>query len=438
MAASWLGVVLALLFVALNGFFVAAEFALVKVRDTQLAGLARKGNARARRAREVTHRLESYLNATQLGITLSSLALGWIGEPALASKIAPLMTALGVESQAVVHTAAFAISFAVLSALHILFGELVPKSIGIRRALSTTLGVALPLMLFRWVFLPFLAAMDWLSNLVLRALGMPPLHGGDHALSEEEIRLMLESDQAKAELPERKRALIMRVLRSADRPVRLAMVPRVDVAYLCLEDPIERVREQARAHEFSRLPVVKGGDLDQIVGYVHVRDLLYDDGGSKSLEGVLRELLFTPESVTVAALLDRMSAERVHMAVVVDEHGGTRGLITHEDLIEEFVGEIQDEFDVEPASIGRLPDGSYRMQGSMALADVETHLRLEPSGGEPETLGAYIVARLGRLARPGDVVELGGMVAEVATVRRHRIGQVLLRARSAAAGDDPG
>jgi putative hemolysin len=220
------------------------------------------------------------------------------------------------------------------------------------------------------------------------------------------------------------------VLRSADRPVRLAMVPRVDVIYLDLDAPIEVMRDKSHEHEFSRYPVVRDHDLDQMAGYVHVRDLFYgEEGSAPSLESILREPLFVPETATVANLLERMSALRVHMAIVVDEYGGTSGLVTLEDLLEEIVGEIQDEFDTEPATLVRLDDGSLRMQGSLALADALSHLAIDVSEPYDGTLGGYVIDKLGRIPRPGDRVGLGSMIVEVLSVRRRRIAQLLVRPR---------
>jgi CBS domain containing-hemolysin-like protein len=435
----WLGIALVVVFVLLNGFFVAAEFALVKVRDTQLSPLDRKGNKGAKLARDVVGKLESYLNACQLGITLSSLALGWVGEPALVTQIEPLLGWMGVTSPAVAHSAAFALSFGVLSILHILFGELVPKSIGIRQAVPVAVAAARPLIVFRALFIWFLAFMDVLSNWVLRALKMPPIHGGEGALSEEEIRLIIQSEEISEELHERKRALLMRVLRSTDRPVSLAMVPRRDMAYLCLDHPMDETLAHARRHAFSRFPVVTEDDLDKIVGYVHVRDLFFTEPeDALALEPKLRSPLFVPKTATVANLLDKMSAERVHLAIVVDDYGGTSGLVTLEDLLEELVGEIQDEFDNEPAMITELAGGAVRIAGTMALVDAAAHLGIELDDEEDDdrTIGGFVIDRLGRMPKAGDKVDLADRVVEIAVVHRRRIVQLLVTPRPPAVEED--
>jgi CBS domain containing-hemolysin-like protein len=427
-----LGAGLALLFIALNGFFVAAEFSLVKVRGTQLASLVKKGHPQARMAQRVSERLDAYLSATQLGITLASLALGWVGEPAVAALLEPVMHAIGLHSNRVAHTIAFVIAFVALTMCHILFGELVPKLVAIRKAESTALFSARPLFVFRIVFRPVLWILDVLSVLMLKALGMDPVKDSEGALSEEEIRNLLESPATRALLPETKRSLITRILRSADRPVRSAMIPRLDIAYLSIDEPIERTRERAKEYEFSRLPVVEGGDLDKILGYVHVRDLFFgDDGPAAALKPVLRELVFVPESTNVGSLLQELRLSRVHLAIVVDEYGGTSGLITLEDILEELVGEIHDEFDTEAAMVLRLEDGTIQVDGALALADAAASIGIDPPNVESETLGGYVLAKLGRMAKQGDKVPFGPMTAEVTAVRRRRVTQVLLRPAAA-------
>ena len=424
----WIGIILALFLIGLNGFFVAAEFALVKVRDTQLAPLAKKGDRRARMARKVSGRLESYLNASQLGITLASLALGWVGEPALAVPLMPLFARLGLGSETLVHSAAFVVSFTVLSMMHILFGELVPKFIGLRRSLETALTSAPLLIGFRWLFWPFLAVMDRLSNLVLRLLGIGAMAHAEGALSEEEIRLLIESDESR--VTDQKRALLTRVLRSAERDVRVAMKPRVDIAVLSSDDPMDVVLEQAREHEFSRFPVVRGHDPDRVVGYVHARDLLMTDGEPPPLEQIMREPLYVPETATVAAVLERMRLGQVHLAIVVDEYGGTSGLVTLEDLVEELVGEIQDEFDVESVGLTKLADGSLRASGATTVYDACLALEVEADDDPTWTLGRCAVERLGRIPRVGDRFEAGDIAIEVVAMRRRRVTETRVRATS--------
>ncbi len=428
MISPWWGTLLAVCFVVLNGFFVAAEFALVKVRGTRLSSLAKKGFARARLAERVTARLDSYLNATQLGITLSSLSLGWVGGPAVAALLFPVFRFVGIGSERVVHTIAVVVASGMLSVMHILLGEMVPKFIGIRAAERTAMAAARPMIVFRTVFLPVLWIMDRLASLLLRAVGLPATDNPEGRLSEEEIRGMLESEATRGVLPETMRALITRVLRGADRPVRSAMIPRVDVAFLSALHPIEKIRERARETEFSRLPVVEGDDLDRVIGYVHLRDLFFGEAGpAPEIKPIVRELVFVPESTTVGNLLQELRLSRVHLAIVVDEYGGTSGLITLEDLMEELVGEIHDEFDTEAAKVLRFEDGTIQIDGALALADAASAVGIDPPDVDSETLGGYVTAKLGRMPKAGDRVPFGPMIAEVSIVRRRRVAQVVLR-----------
>ncbi|MCA9621211.1 MAG: HlyC/CorC family transporter [Myxococcales bacterium] len=433
----WAGVALAGLFIVLNGFFVAAEFALVKVRDSQLVPLARKGHKGAVITRSVIARLDRYLNASQLGITLCSLALGWVGEPALVAQLTPVLALLELPERAV-HSIAFVLAFGFLSMCHILFGELVPKFVGLRRTVPTALFAARPLLIFRTIFKPFLWVMDVLSELVLRLLGLPPAKHAEGALSEEEIRYMLDSESAKEQLHERKRELMVKVLRSAERPVRLAMVPRVDMAHLDLADSIEVAVAKTREHEFSRLPVVRNGDLDDIAGYIHLRDLMHGgNDGPASIADILRDPLYVPETVEVAKLLERMRAARVHMAIVVDDYGGTSGLVTLEDLLEEIVGEIQDEFDVETEAIVEQDDGSLLVDGHVPLTDVLAALDLSVPEETDESVSAFLIERLGRIPRQGDRVVHEGASYEVGRVQRRRIAQVRVRRQEDVDGGSP-
>jgi CBS domain containing-hemolysin-like protein len=269
--------------------------------------------------------------------------------------------------------------------------------------------------------------MDVLSNLVLRLLGMASMAHPEGALSEEEIRLLIESDESRVQLTDQKRALLTRVLRSAERAVRVAMRPRVDIAVLSCDDPLDAVLAQARDHEYSRFPVVRGHDPDRVVGYVHARELLMASGEPPKLEQIMREPLYVPETATVAAVLERMRLGQVHLAIVVDEYGGTSGLVTLEDLVEEIVGEIQDEFDVEAVGLTKLVDGSLRASGATTVYDACAALEVESADDPAWTLARCAVERLGRIPRVGDQIEAGEIRIEVVTMRRRRVTETRVR-----------
>ncbi|MCC7539054.1 MAG: HlyC/CorC family transporter [Deltaproteobacteria bacterium] len=406
-----------------NGFFVAAEFALVKVRRTHLEALARKGDAGARRAFEITGKLDEYLSATQFGITLASLALGWIGEPAFAGIVEVPLRWFGMAQPEVVHGIAVAVAFATITVLHIVIGELAPKSMAIRDAEKVSRAVGLPMKVFFVATYPLMWLLNSLSNLTLRVFGLPPTDHAEGALSAEEIGLVV----GRAKLDDRKRELLERTLRSTDRPVRAVMVPRVDAVFLSTEDSTEEGLRQARRAGFSRMPLIEGRDPDKVVGYVYLKDLLMAEkppaGGLVALK---RDVLFVPETRTVGEVLEDFQSKHVPMAIVVDEYGGTAGLVTMEDIVEEIVGDLQDEHDLEPPSISEQPDGSLLADGLVPVGDLVAVAGQNLPEDASETLGGFMVGELRRLARIGDTVRVGDFDASVVDVRRRRVTKVRL------------
>jgi CBS domain containing-hemolysin-like protein len=426
-------------FVFLNGFFVAAEFALVKLRATQLEQLARRSDSAAQGAVAISQQLDRYLSATQLGITLASLGLGSVGEPAITHGLENAMAALGLSvlSPRAVHSVALVIGFSVLTASHIIFGELVPKLIAIGSAQRVALAVARPLRVFYWLVYPGLIILNGASSVLLRALGYPSIHDAEGALSEEEILGVLSQAYAKGRLSQPKRQLLERVMRFTERTARQAMVPRVDVTWLDAEMPIDQAIERARAAGFTRFPLVEGSNLDKIVGYLHVKDVLLAESKPKALRDVMRDALVVPETLGLFDLMRDMQRRQVPMAVVVDEFGGTSGIATLEDVLEEIVGEIRDEHDEEAPRVEVRGDGAVVVDGLMTLHDLRTH-GVDFVNIDADTIGGAVLERLGRLARPGDEVTFGGYTARVDTVRRRRVARVTIRKRPATDPPQPG
>jgi CBS domain containing-hemolysin-like protein len=427
---------LALLCVLANAFFVAAEFAMARVRPTALEARARAGDKPAERALNITRQLDAFLTATQMGITLASLALGWVGEPALAEILRPPLEAMRL-SEAAVHGTAAAIGFSVLSLLHIVVGELVPKSLAILRPEAVARYTALPMLIFYWLMSPVLRALTWLSASLLRRTGVSDAPEAPERLGPDELRLIIQAS-FDTDADRVKRELLDRVLRSTDRPVRALMVPRVDMYMLSLMQSHEQWLEQIRKSGFSRYPVSEDGDPDHIIGYVYVKDMLLTRALPKGgLRALKRDVLFVPESSEVGEVLSQFQRTRIPLAIVVDEYGGTSGLVTIEDVVEELVGDIQDELDAEPPSVQMREDGTLLVDGTVPLGDLpveglDTNTKL--SG---DTLGGYIIAQLGRLAHPGDRVRIGNHEATVEDMRRRRIGRVALRAPSASSIPPP-
>lgn len=411
----------ALLCVAANAFFVAAEFAMAKVRPTSLDAMARAGDVKAKRALGVTRRLDAYLTATQIGITLASLGLGSL-EPQLATLIEPLLEAVGAPPT-VVHRVAFGLTFAGITALHIVLGELIPKSYAIQQPENVARHTAIWMVGFYWVIFPALIILNSISNLTLRLVGLPPTEHAEGKLSLEELRLVVRASLG--DEGEKKRELLERVLRGTDRPLRAVMVPRVDMTTLSLEDDFQSVLEQVRRHGFSRYPIAENGDPDKVAGYVYVKDVLMAARPPRDgLRGLKRDVLFAPESLTVGELLGQFQRTKIPIAIVVDEYGGTSGLVTLEDVVEEIVGEIQDEHDFEQPRITRLENGTVVVDGSLPFDELAIEGLELPAREGGETIGGYVVAALGRLAHPGDRVRLGGWDAVVEDVRRRRVNRV--------------
>lgn len=420
---------LAVLCVLANAFFVAAEFALVKVRVTQLEALANKGEKRARTALKVTHQLDAYLSATQLGITLASLGLGWLGEPTISVLLEPVLRWVGIESEALAHGISLTTAFLIITVLHIVVGELAPKSLAIQRSEWVALRVAGPMHVFYWVTYPFLFVLNELSMLTLKLFGMPPVQHAEGALSAEEIRLVV----ASGKIEPRKRELMERALQGTDRPIRSIMVPRVDMETVSLLDSPQQVIARLRMGGFSRVPVIEANDADQVVGYIYLKDLFLGDGlPPGGLRALRRDILFVPENRTVGDVLEDFKRTHIPIAIVVDEYGGTSGLVTMEDVLEEIVGELQDELDVEGPRIEKHEDGSLTVEGDLPITDLEgLGIEVEPIEGH-DIIAGHIVSKLGRLARPGDIVQIGNYDATVEDIRSRRITRVRLVARETA------
>jgi CBS domain containing-hemolysin-like protein len=422
---SWF-LVLAFLFVLANGFFVAAEFALVKVRSTQLTELAEQGSTRAKMARKLTRHLDAYLSATQLGITLASLALGWIGEPAFHHLIQPVFARFGLEKFA--HTASATAAFVIISILHIVLGELAPKSIAIQKPVGTSLWIAHLLHAFYVITYPAIWLLNGVSRALLRTIGIEP--AGEHAdaaHSPEELRMILAGSEKAGILSEENREIIEGVFQFSKRTARQIMVPRTDVTVLSTTCTIEENLETIRTTRHTRYPLCEGS-LDHTIGLIHVKDLLLAQlrGPGKPLAELKRDILFVPGNSTVDSLLSQFIEHKTHMAVVLDEYGGASGIVSLENITEELFGQIQDEFDRERPEIEPLGNGRYRVRGDYLIEDLADRLKIDVGEPEEETVGGYVAARLGREVSPGDKVELGDLAISVLEAERFRVRWVMV------------
>ncbi|KYZ77035.1 hypothetical protein AXX12_02515 [Anaerosporomusa subterranea] len=400
---------IALLLVLVNGFFVLAEFAFVKVRKTRLEELSQQGDRRAMLALKVASSIDSYLSAVQLGITLASLALGWIGEPAIVSLIEPLMHYYFPGNVLLLHTVSVVIGFTIVTLLHVVLGELIPKSVAIQRAESMALLVVWPLYLFHKIGYPIITIFDHTAWAILKLMGVKQAKDSEIAHSEEELRMIVSASQRGGILNQMESELIDNVFDFADRLAREVMVPRQDMICLFLEDPLEENLTVVRQSGHTRYPLCHK-DKDHVLGMVHIRDLM--DAGifqqqEIDLRTIMREILVVPEGMSVAKLLQLMRRKKTHLAVVADEYGGTAGLVALEDIIEEIVGDIQDEHDHEDTEMERLPNGVYEFDGRMLLEDVAEVLDIPLEDHEEDTIGGYIFALLGRRPEVGDQIIIG-------------------------------
>jgi len=421
----------ALLIVALlllNAFFVLAEFALVRVRATRLEELIQQQNWRARIAKQAQQHIDAYLNTVQVGITLASIGLGWVAEPWAAKQLQPVLTLLGITSPRSVHVTAFIIGYLSITFLHVVLGEMVPKSVAIRRTEPAALWTAPPLNLFHRLLYPLTWLMTRCSELVLRALHIPPA-SPEEAYSQEELRLLLASSRRSGALKDTEAELMEHVFSFGDKRAKDIMVPRVDMVYLSTTWSLEENLRIAEQYGFTRFPLCEG-DPDKVIGIVHVKDLYRArQHGIDSLRHIARDCLIVPESKPIDELLREFQKHKMHMAIVVDEYGGTSGLVTIEDVIEEIVGEIYDEFEPIQPRIQKVGDNRYLVEANVELDELASQLAVEISEEDSafETVAGYVMGKLTSLPRVGDRVPFGDYEVQVVEMRGRRVHRVYVQ-----------
>ncbi|WP_115863232.1 hemolysin family protein [Halorussus litoreus] len=435
---------LALVLVVLNGFFVAAEFAYVRIRSTSVESLVEEGRSGAGLLQDAMENLDDYLAVTQLGITIASLGLGWVGEPAVASLVEPVLGS--VLPSGLVHFVAFAIGFSIITFLHVVFGELAPKTIAIARAEQIALFVAAPMKFFYYVFYPGLVVFNGTANGFTRLIGIPPASETDETLEEEEILMILSRSGTEGHIDKSEVEMIERVFELDDIVAREVMVPRPDVVSVPGDLPLADLRTLIIEEGHTRYPVLDADDPDQVVGFVDVKDVLRaseteaaDTGGDtpETTAGDLaRELPVIPETGQIDDLLSTFQDEESQMAAVIDEWGSFEGIATVEDVVEQIVGDIRDNFDAadgEP-SIERRGDGSYAVDGGISVSEANATAGTDFEAEGVETVGGLVLARLGRAPEVGDEVAVDGYRFEVEQVDGARISTVVLREASGEEG----
>ena len=419
--------------VFLNGFFVAAEFALVKVRDTQLSPLVNAGQRRARVAQFIVGRLDVFLSAAQLGITLASLGLGWIGEPVFSALLHPVFGWLQIESEQWRHGLAFVVGFSAITFLHISAGEQAPKWLAIQKPLPTTLWVAYPMLAFYYVSYPFVVALNQASQWMLRRAGLEPAGESEHGYSEEEMRLMFTASQKSAGAGARARDIVLNALDLRHRIVREVMRPRHEMTVLDTEVTIAECVELAEKTRYSRFPLCEAGNPDKTLGVVHIKDLYSLRGKAATGADLLpaaRKLIYVPETARLEKLLQLFLERKSHLAIVVDEYGGTQGLVTLENILEELVGQIQDEFDQEKPLLTRTSDSAWEVAGALPLRELEELIGVALAAEGITTTSGWVTHRLGGFPKAGDVLTVGNFELRVEEMEEMRVARLRISKRA--------
>lgn len=415
-------------FVFLNGFFVAAEFAIVKVRTSRIEQLAAEGVRRAKTAKVILKSLDAYLSACQVGITLASLALGWIGEPFLARELEPVFKTLGIQSAAVVHSVSFALAFAIITYLHIVVGEMAPKSLSIRLAEVTTLWISIPLYIFYRVFKPFIWLLNHSALYILRVFGIRDPTESELAHSEEELKLIFAHSAQSGHLTNREVEIMENVLALHDKTAKQVMIPRTAVAFLSLTNTFGENLKIIEESQHTRYPLCDG-DLDHVLGMVHIKDVLAATmRGEKGvrMNQLKRDVLFYPETIDLDALFKEFQRTKLHMAVLIDEYGGTTGIVTLEDVLEELVGEIYDEFDQPMPLIRRVGKREYLIDGLCPVSLCEEKLNIQFPEFDVETVGGAVFSMVGHIPQPGFQHKFDQGTIIVEAIDRQRIAKIRL------------
>ena len=425
-----LGLVAVVVLVLLNGFFVAAEFSLVSVRQTRIAELVETGNVRAETVQEALKNPDRVIAATQLGITLASLGLGWIGEPALSHMIEPVLELFPIELRpGLSHSLSAGLSFAIITFLHVVVGELAPKSIALQDPESTSLVVAGPTLWSERLFKPFIWALNGTGNALLRWVGVEPASGHELVHSVEELKMLVTASTKEGVVAEQESELLHAIFDFGDLLVRQVMIPRTEVIAVEADLPLNEILPLITESTYTKIPVFDD-DLDNILGIMHVKDLLrtmQDPGWQNStVRSLVREPLYVPETLQVSALLHEQRHNRQHIAIVLDELGGTAGLVTLEDILEEIVGEVSDPFDEFTPEIEALEDGSYLIDGLCLMEDVNHALDLDLRDPAYDTIAGFTLGKMGRIPKVKDKIDCAGVRIQVETMDGMRIDRLRL------------
>lgn len=425
------GISIVIVLILLTAFFVAAEFAIVKVRSTRIDEMIGQGNRRAMAAKKIVTHLNAYLSTTQLGITITALILGWIGEPAISHLFNPVFKWMGLSLTAT-KTVSAVIGFLLITFINVVLGELAPKSIAIQKAEKITMAVAYPLIWFNRLMFPFIWLLNSASNGVTRLLGVRPNPDHDPGLTEEELRLILSESYKSGEINQTELRYMNRIFDFDERTSREIMVPRTEIVCLYKDAPFEESLNTLRNEKFTRFPVVDG-DKDNVVGMINIKDMFDDflNKNTHSLENYIRPIISVIETTPIRSLLEKMQKESIHMAILTDEYGGTAGLVTVEDIIEEIVGEIRDEYDEnEEPMIQRVNPNQIIMDGKVLISEVNHLLDIDIDEEDLDTIGGWVLSQ-DPDAHAGAVIDYHDYEFEIKEMDAHQVKKIIVKRKQA-------
>ncbi|MEK3855659.1 hemolysin family protein [Cytobacillus sp. FSL H8-0458] len=419
-----LNLVFIAILIALTAFFVTSEFAIVKIRSSRIDQLIEEGNKNAIAAKKVISNLDEYLSACQLGITITALGLGWLGEPTIEHLLRPVINSFGLPSS-ISHIISFSIAFAFITFLHVVVGELAPKTLAIQKAEAVTLLTTRPLIWFYRVMYPIIWALNGSARLLTSMFGLKPASEHELAHSEEELRIILSESYESGEINQSEFKYVNKIFEFDNRIAKEIMVPRTEIVSLSKDDTLEDFLQIVQEEKFTRYPIIDG-DKDHIIGMVNIKEVMTDlimnrELSSSTLESYIRPIIRVIDSIPIHELLLKMQKERIHMAILMDEYGGTSGLVTVEDIIEEIVGEIRDEFDMdEVPMVRKTHEGQYIIDSKVLVSEVNDLLGTDINDEDVDTIGGWILTE-NYEAKQGDIIEHEKYRFKILDMEEHHI-----------------
>ena len=416
--------VLIAILIALTAFFVTSEFAIVKIRSSRIDQLIEEGNSKAISVKKVISNLDEYLSACQLGITITALGLGWIGESTIEHLLDPVFRQLNIPDNAVI-LLSVSIAFATITFLHVVVGELAPKTLAIQKAEWITLNVSKPLILFYKMMYPFIWVLNGSARIVSRLFGLKPVSENEIAHTEEELRIILSESYKSGEINQSEFKYVNKIFDFDDRIAKEIMVPRTEIVSLSKDDTLESFLKVIREEKFTRYPIIDG-DKDHIIGVINIKEIMTDLIGNekltaKTLETYIRPIIRVIETIPIHDLLVKMQKERMHMAVLMDEYGGTSGLVTVEDILEEIVGEVRDEFDMdEIPEVRKIEDNHYIIDSKVLVSEVNELLGVEINDEDVDTIGGWILTE-NYEAKEGDIIYHDSYAFKIIEMDEHHL-----------------